>query len=179
MSQEKEIKPVELCIESDEVVKRYPITEAMEIVRCRTSIFFHSTGFFVVSRPTLANNLMGGALFETLQWYCDYMDNRETYPAEEQEKYDTFASMVVMILTLPMDVFTDTDFMLDVADYILQKRNDYYSRLQEEAAQPRQETLQDALDNVAFEGEVLAQQELMKEMDRLAEEKNGTVSTAS
>ena len=73
----KDIKPVELCIAVDDVVKRYPVTEAMEIVRCKTCFFFHSTGFFAVSRPTVANNLQGGALFETLRWYCDYMDEVE------------------------------------------------------------------------------------------------------
>lgn len=166
-----EIKPIELCIESDEVVKRYPVTEAMEIVRCRTSIFFHSTGFFAVSKPTLANNLKGGALFETLQWYCDYMDSRDDYSEEDREKYDTFAAMIVTLLSLPLDIFTDIDFMLDTADYILQKRNEYYERLQEEAAEPRQDTLEDELENVAYEGEVLAQEAIFKELDELAKKK--------
>lgn len=166
-----EIKPIELCIESDEVVKRYPVTEAMEIVRCRTSIFFHSTGLFVVSKPTLANNLKGGALFETLQWYCDYIDERENYSEEEKDKYDVFASMIINLLTLPLDIFTDIDFMLDVSEYVLRKRNEYYERLQAEASEVRPETLQDELENVAFEGEVLAQEALVKELDELAKEK--------
>lgn len=173
-----EIKPVELCIEADEVVKRYPITEALEIVRCRTSIYFHSTGFFVVSKPTLANNLKGGALFETLQWYCDYMDSREEYSEEDREKYDTFAAMIVTLLTLPLDVFTDIDFMLDVSEHILKKRNEYYERLNAEAAEPRQETLEDALENAAFEGEVLAQEQLVKELNEMGK-KDGTDSIAS
>lgn len=173
-----EIKPVELCIEADEVVKRYPITEALEIVRCRTSIYFHSTGFFVVSNPTLANNLKGGALFETLQWYCDYMDSREEYSEEDREKYDTFAAMIVTLLTLPLDVFTDIDFMLDISEYILKRRNEYYERLNAEAAEPRQETLGDALENAAFEGEVLAQEQLVKELNEIGK-KDGTDSIAS
>ncbi|MBR3467086.1 MAG: hypothetical protein IKH15_07715 [Bacteroidales bacterium] len=173
-----EIKPVELCIEADEVVKRYPITEALEIVRCRTSIYFHSTGFFVVSKPTLANNLKGGALFETLQWYCDYMDSREEYSEEDREKYDTFAAMVVNVLTLPLDVFTDIDFMLNVSEYILKRRNEYYERLNAVAAEPRQETLEDALENAAFEGEVLAQEQLVKELNEMGK-KDGTDSIAS
>lgn len=174
----KEIKPVELCIEADEVVKRYPVTDAMEIVRCKTSIFFHSTGFFVVSKPTLANNMKGGALFETLRWYCDYMDTREEYSDEDREKYDVFAAMIVNLLTLPLDVFTNIDFMLDVSEYILKRRNDYYEVLNAEASQPREETLEDELENVAFEGEVLAQEALSKEMDELSK-KYGTDVTAS
>lgn len=169
----KEINPVELCIEADEVVKRYPITEAMEIVRCRTSIFFHSTGFFAVSKPTLANNLKGGALFETLQWYCDYMDGREDYSKEEQEKYDIFASLIVSVLTLPLDIFTDVDFMLDVANFITQKRNEYYDRITADASEEHPETLEDALENAAFEGEVLAQEAIVKELDELSVKKDG------
>ena len=180
MSENKEIiRNVELCIENDEVVKRYPVTEAIEIVRCKTSIFFHSTGFFAVSKPTLANNLKGGALFEMLQWYCDYKDNREEYTPEEQERYDTICDMMVTIFTLPLDVFTDIDFMLDVADSILQKRNEYYGRLIAEAETPRAETLEDALENIAFEGEMLATKEALKEIKELAEKKNGTDVTAS
>ena len=164
-----EIKPVELCIECDEVVKRYKVTEAIEIVRCKTAIFLHATGFFVVSRPTLANNLKGGALFETLQWYCDYMDKRDEYNAEDQEAYDAYAAMIVNALTLPMDVFTDMDFCIAVSTDILHKRNEYYERLQKQAAEPHQETLEDALANAAFEGEVLAGEQIKKELGELAE----------
>lgn len=179
MSKKKEIKPVELCIECDDVVKRYQVTDAMEIVRCRTSIFFHSTGLFVVSKPTLANNLQGGALFETLRWYCDYMESREQYTQDEQDKYDTIAAMVVNILSLPLDVFTDMDFMIDVADQILRLRNEYYERLQKEAAELKPETLEDALENSAFEGEVLATEQLVNEANAMAREKDGTDVTAS
>lgn len=179
MSQEKEIKPVELCIEADDVVKRYKVTEAIEIVRCRTSIFFHATGFFVVSKPTMANNLKGGALFETLQWYCDYMDTRDDYPEEERERYDASAAMVVNALTLPMDIFTDVEFMLDISEYILRKRNEYYERLWKESEEPKQETLEDAIENANFEGEVLLQEQLANELKQIHKEGDGTVSPTS
>lgn len=158
---ENEINPVELCVEVSDVDKRYPITEAMEIVRCKDCIFFHSTGFFAVSKPTLANNLKGGALFETLRWYCDYQDSRDDYSAEEQERLDTVAAMVVNVLTLPLDVFTDTDLMLDISDYILRRRQEYYDRLSREASEPHAGTLDDAVENANFEGEVLAQESII------------------
>lgn len=180
MSENKEIiRNVELCIENDEVVKRYPVTKAIEIVRCKTSIFFHSTGFFAVSKPTLANNLKGGALFEMLQWYCDYKDSRDEYTPEEQKRYDTICDMMVAIFTLPLDVFTNIDFMLDVADSILQKRREYYDRLAKEAEKPREETLEDVLENVAFEAEMLATKQAKKEIKELTEKKHGADVTAS
>ena len=173
--EQNEIKPVELCIEEEEVVKRYPVTEALEIVRCKTSIFFHSTGFFVVSKPTIANNFKGGALFETLKWYCDYMDERDSYPPDEQEKYDTFAAMIINLLSIPLDVFTDIDLMLDIADFVLRRRQTYYEKLEKEAAEPRQDTLEDALKDAEFEAEVEASEALKKELTEMSK-RNGTKS---
>ena len=165
----KTVEPVELCIEVKEVVKRYPITEAIEIVRCKTAIFFHSTCFWVVSKPTMANNLKGGALFEMLSWYCDYQDGRDSYTEEEREKYDTICAMIVNILTLPLDSFTDMDFFLDLANDILTRRNAFYERLAKEAEVVHEETLEDALENAAFEQEVAIQEAAVEELKKMAE----------
>lgn len=165
--------PVELLIEEGDIVKRYKVTEAIEIVRCRTFIYLHATGFFVVSKPTLANNLHGGALFETLKWYCDYMDKRDEYNAEDQEQYDTICAMIINALTLPLDIFTNQDFMVDVSNEIIKKRNAYYERLQKEAAEPRKDTLEDELANIAFEAEVMAGEQVKEDLAKLGEKQNG------
>lgn len=179
MSKQKEntrsVKPVELAIECDEVVKRYPISEAIEIVRCKTAIFLHSTCFWVVSKPTLANNMKGGAFFEMLSWYCDYMDERGDYTEEDKQKFDTIGAMIVNILTLPLDVFTDMDFMLDIANYILDKRTEYYQRLFDEASKEKPETLEDAFENAQFEAQVLAEEAIKNELSELAK-KNADVA---
>lgn len=163
----KKVPAVEVCIEESEVVKRYPISEAVEIVRCRTAIFFHSTCFWVVSKPTLANNLKGGALFEMLSWYCDYQDNRDKYPEEERDGYDTFCAMISNILSLPLDVFTDTEFCLDIAQYIVKRRNEYYEKLIKEAAEEKPETLEDALANAEYEAEVEMQRQFVEELKKM------------
>lgn len=162
------ITNVEICIEESEVVKRYPVSEAVEIVRCRTAIFFHSTCFWVVSKPTLANNMKGGALFEMLSWYCDYQDERDSYPAEQQESYDTLCSVIAGILSLPLDVFTDINFCLDIADYITKRRNEYYEALIKEAEQEKPETLEDALADAEYEAEVLMQEQLVDDLKKMA-----------
>lgn len=164
----EKVVPTELIIEESEVIKRYPVTEAIEIVRCRTAIFFHSTCFWVVSRPTMANNMKGGALFEQLQWYCDYQDNREEYPEDERWKYDVICEMMVNLFTLPLDVFTDADFFLDVSNRILEERNKFYDRLTKEAETPHEDTLEDALDNAAFEAQVRVFEEIDKELKDIA-----------
>lgn len=175
----KKVAPVELCIECDDVIKRYPVSEAIEIVRCRTSIFLHSTCFWMVSKPTLANNLKGGALFEMLQWYCDYMDEREKYSDEDKEKFDTITAMMVNALTLPLDIFTDMDFMLDISDYILEKRSAYYGRLVKEASEEKPETLEDAMANLEFEASVLAEEALKSELSEMAKKKNANNKRAN
>lgn len=161
--------PVEVCIEQNEVVKRYPITEAIEIVRCRTAIFFHSTCFWAVSKPTIANNLKGGALFEMLEWYCDYQDQRDTYSEEDRLKYDTLCSVMVNIFTLPLDAFTDVNFCLDLGEAIVKLRNEYYERLIKESEQEKPETLEDALENAKYEAEVEMQEQLAGELKEMAE----------
>ena len=69
--------------------------------------------------------------------------------------------------------------MIDLADVILKKKREYYERLAAEAAQPREETLEDAMENAAFEAEVKASEEVVKEMKDLSEKRNGTDVTAS
>lgn len=167
MDEKKKVIPVELEIPVEDVIKRYKITEALEIVRTTHCIFFHSTCFWVVSKPTMANSLRGGALYEMLTWYCDYQDDREQYTKEKQERYDTLCSVIATILTLPMDVFTDIDFTLDVANYILERRTAYYEALAKEAEQEKPDTLEDALDNARFEAEVMAAEEMKDEARRL------------
>lgn len=164
-----DVVPTELDIPVDEVVKRYPVTEAIEIVRCKTAIFFHSTCFWVVSKPTLANNGKGGALFEMLSWYCDYLDTRSEFDEDEKENFDVLCSVIINILSLPLDIFTDLDFTLDIANYILEKRTEYYTRLAEEASKGHEDTVEDAIANAEFEDEVKQTEEIKKEIKDMGE----------
>ena len=119
----------ELSIPTAGVIKRYKVTEAIEIVRCKKMIYLHSNSFWVVSKPTLANNAKGGALYEMLTWYCDYMDSRESYGPEEQKVNDTMCTMIVSDLMLPLDIFTDMNFCVDISQYIMTKRAEFYEAL--------------------------------------------------
>lgn len=162
---------MELDIAVKDVVKRYPITEATEIVRCKTCIFFHSTCFWVVSKPTMANNGKGGALFEMLTWYCDYQDTRDTYSEEDRQMHDIVCSMVVNILTTPLDIFTDMDYCLDVAQSLVEKRAAFYKKLTEQSLIPREDTVEDAIANAEFEEEVRLSEQMGKEIEELEKKK--------
>lgn len=169
-----DVIPVELIVEEKSVVKRYPVTDAIEVVRCKTAIFLHATCFWVVSKPSLANNGRGGALYEMLDWYCDYMDDREEYDEEERERFDAISAAIINILTLPMDAFTDMDYCLAVATDILHQRTEYYNRLSEEAEKEHEETFEDAVEDAAMAAEDEFNKELARELQDLAEKNKKT-----
>lgn len=174
LQRQADVIPVELIIEEGSVVKRYPISEAMEIVRCKTAIFLHSTCFWVVSKPTLANNMRGGALYEMLDWYCDYMDSRDEYTDEERDTFDIVCTMIVNILSLPLDAFTDMNYCIDVAHHILTSRADYYNRIADEATKESEENFGDALEDAVLEAEEELREELAGELRDLSEKKKLT-----
>ena len=151
-------RPVELEILSDEVKARYEVSGALELVRCRTAIYLHCNGYWLVSRPTMANNGKGGALYEILSWYCDWMDRRKDATQAEKDTNDALCSMIVSLLTLPLDVFTDMDFMVGIAHEVITRRAEYYGRL---ASMPlKEETEQDVAENEVFRNAILAEEEL-------------------
>lgn len=151
---------VELEISSDEVLARYEVSEAIELVRCRTAIFLHCNGYWLVSRPTMANNGKGGALYEMLSWYCEWIDRRKDATQTEKDTNDALSTIIVSLLTLPLDVFTDMDFMIGIAHEVITRRAEYYAKL---ASTPlKKETEHDIVENEAFRKTVLAEEELKK-----------------
>ena len=116
-----------------------------------------------------ANNMKGGALFEMLEWYCDYMDSLEDYTPEERENFDVVCTMIVNILTLPMDVFSDMNYCMDVAHDILTRRAAYYNKLADEAEKESEESVDSAIADAAFEAEQELGKELAGELHALAE----------
>ena len=151
-------RPVEIEIASDEVKSRYEVSGAIELVRCRTAIYMHCNGYWLVSRPTMANNGKGGALYEMLSWYCGWMDRRKDATQAEKDTNDALATIIVSLLTLPLDVFTDMDFMTGIAHEVITRRSEYYGRL---ASMPlKEETESDVVENEAFRKSVLAEENL-------------------
>ena len=169
MEQEnKTVNQVELEILCKDVVKRYPINKYMEIVRCKTCFFFHSAGLFTVAKPTFANNGKGGALFQMMKWYCDYKDSRDTMTNQsEVDAMDTICLMIENILTVPLDAFTEIDFLINISNDIMNRREAYYERLRKDASIEREETLDDILENMDFQAEALVQEEVIKELESL------------
>lgn len=168
----KTVEPVELEIPVKDVIARYAITEAIELVRCRTCIFLHCNGFWVVSRPTLANNGQGGALFEMLTMICDFLEAPERVKDDEQrEDLEVLVTMVTNILTLPLDAFTDIEYLIDLSNSLLAIRAAYYDRLAKEASVEHEETVEDIVENERFAQEEAIRSELQKELAQMHDRK--------
>ena len=169
---EAEIEPIEVEVLTKDVEKRYNLGGSAEMIMCKTCIVYHQNGYYVVSKPTMANNLKGGALFEMLQWFCDWQDARDEETDEEKkERNDTLCMMIAHLLTVPCDAFTDVEFMVDIADYIINRRARYYESLVEKAKEEKPETLEDALDNLEFEAETAISEQIAGEIVELGKKK--------
>ena len=101
-----------------------------------------------MSKPTLANNAKGGSLYEMLSWYCDYMDNREKYSPDDQRTNDVMCTMIISDLMLPLDVFVDMKFCIDISQFIMTKRADFYEALANTPYVEKDEEDEEALEQI-------------------------------
>lgn len=144
--------PVEIEVPESEVVKRYPVTEAIEIVKCRKEMLLHVSNFYLVVRPGVANNFAGGSLYQALKWYCESIDNDSSYTEEERQTNADYRAVMIMLLTLPLEMFGDAEYSVNLALAVLTEKRNYYRRLSDEAALrgAAPETEDDAIANAEF-----------------------------
>lgn len=146
------VGPMELEIPESEIEKRYPVTEAIEIVKCRKEILLHASNYYMVVRPGASNSFAGGSLYQALKWYCESLDSAGEKSEEERGVNESYRAMMVMLLTLPLELFGDVQYSTDVALACIKEKSKYYKRLFETArargAAP--ETEADAIANADF-----------------------------
>lgn len=128
-----ENRPVEIEVPESEVVKRYNVTDAIEVVKCRKEVLLHCANYWLVVRPGSANNFAGGSLYQALQWYCDSIDGADEAGEEGRKLDESFRSLMVMLLTLPLEIFGDTQYAADLATAVMREKRKYYERLLEKA----------------------------------------------
>lgn len=162
-----DVVPTELELDVKDVVKRYPITDTWEIVRLKTAIAFHTPYYWAVAKPSMANNMQGGALFETLSWFCDYQDTRDEYSEEERKTNDTICLVIVNIMSNHIDVFSDTQYMMDLVDTILKNRNRVIDEAKEQV-ENAEDTIEDEIRNAEFEAQVRAGEKISEKMQAAA-----------
>lgn len=146
------VKPMEIEVPESEVKKRYAVTDAIEIIKCRKEILLHAANYYLVVRPGASNNFAGGSLYQALKWYCESVDNDTEKSEEERSVNESYRSMMIMLLTLPLELFGDVQYSTDVALACIKEKAKYYRRLFESAknrgAAP--ETEADAIANADF-----------------------------
>lgn len=162
-----------LSFKEEDVEARYNVTETLEVVKCRNAVFLHCNGFWVVSKPTMANNGQGGALYQTMLWLCDTLAS-----GNADENVRTLVSMMAMVLTLPLDCFADMHykdedgeehtFFMDVATAVVTLREQYYTRIAKEAETVHEETEEDLRKNAEFYARVNMAEEARQELKELA-----------
>lgn len=147
-----ENRPVEIEVPEAEVVKRYKATEAVEVVRCRKEILLHCANYWIVVRPGSVDNFTGGALYQALKWYCDSIDDMDAADERERGLDESFRSLMVMLLTLPLEIFGDTQYASDMAVAVMREKRKYYERLLAKARERglAPETEADAKANAEF-----------------------------
>lgn len=145
----------ELAIATEDIVGRHSVTEAIELVKTKTAIYLHSNGFWLVSKPTFANNMKGGALYEMLNIIFDWLEGKEEVNPEEKEFRETAITAAISTLLLPQDVFADFDFFIDIATYINKKRSELYKSIEAQSQEPTQETPESIALDKAFEDSVM------------------------
>lgn len=146
------VKPMELEVPESEVEKRYAVTEAIEIIKCRKEILLHASNYYMVVRPGVSNNFAGGSLYQALKWYCESMDSDTEKSEEECGVNESYRSMMIMLLTLPLELFGDVQYSTDVALACIREKAKYYKRLFESARErgTAPETEADAMANADF-----------------------------
>lgn len=113
--------PSVIDIPNDSIQETYSFG-AFTLIRAKTCIIFKSTGFRIVVRPYL----------RTLYGQLDFiMNKKKDYDAgnldkEEMDLFDGYVSVTTMLLSLPLDVFSNDKYLFDVAKYIKERRSQYY-----------------------------------------------------
>jgi len=154
-----DVVPVEVMVPEDEVVCRYKIAEGVEIVKCRTCIVFRHSNMSMVVNPTMAKD--GGSLYSTLKWFCDYQESDK-----KDEDLDNYCLVIVHLLSLPVDLFYDIPFCVDIAGYVFKKQSECYEALLNRL---NKETEEDVMANDQFASDIRDAEEFneaMKEMAR-------------
>ena len=166
--------PTEIDIPVSEVVKRYPVTEAIEVVRCKKEVFLHSANFYLVVRPGVANNMQGGSLYQALVWFCESIDRRDTETDEEKTLHAQYRDLMIALLTLPSEMFGDVEYSVALGKAITEEKVKYYERLLKTARERGllPETEGDAKANAEFAEAVQKVGAISIAIDKLAENGN-------
>lgn len=115
-----------ISIPENEITERITVTEGIELIRYSEGIALHFGGMWLVSRPTESLNVRGGSLYETLDNLCELYSGKKQ---DADEDLKAFGTAAISTLLLPVELFSDAQYFIDIARYVLDRRTQLYNAI--------------------------------------------------
>lgn len=158
--QQKRVIPTEIYVPVTDVIATYDFG-SFSLIKCKTCIIFKTTGYRLISKPIYTANEDGGVLYSQLSALCEMKERYDSVSDEEKKLWDLVFNLSIIILSLPIDVFSNDKFLFEVGKFIVEKKNEMY---EEPLKKPLQEeTEEDEIANDKFRQEVESEIETNKE----------------
>lgn len=135
-----DVEPLELdCGKREKALKG----ETFELIETNKGILYHTFGGYTIFVTPQMRALYGG-----LKEILDFTDEDYASLSEEmREAYDLHSSAVTYCLNIPTLVFGDANFLYDMAGATLK----YLNSVADEAAQLKEETIEDIKKNIDYQ----------------------------
>lgn len=147
----REGQPYEVAVPLEDVIKEYDFG-SYHISRCRNCFVWKTAGYRAVIEPMYNYDLSngGGALYSVLTELCDIADKKDAGTATEDEStsYDLSLMMLSVAFSLPVMMFSDAEFAVNVYKHILDELQAMLERTQ---SRLNEETPEDIAKNQMFE----------------------------
>lgn len=143
--------PVEVIVPLEDVIKEYGFGSIF-ISRCKNCFVWKTANYRAVIEPSynydLSNN--GGSLYSVLTEICDIADKRDagTITDDEEKSYDISIMLVSVAFTLPVMMFSDVTFAINVYKHIM---DEFKASLERAKSKLNEETPEDIAANQEFE----------------------------
>ena len=143
--------PVEVIVPLEDVIKEYDFGSFF-ISRCKNCFVWKTANYRAVIEPSynydLSNN--GGSLYSVLTEICDLADKKDagTITDDEEKSYDISIMLVSVAFTLPVMMFSDTTFAINVYNHIM---DEFKASLERAQSKLNEETAEDVAANQEFE----------------------------
>lgn len=131
-------------------------------------VLFHIYNSFDMVIP-ISNNSLYGTLAAILE---ERMSEYEKMSDADKQDHDTFVEVVGIILAMPLNILTDTEFAIDIATQVLKRTNELYENAINASLQPEDAEKDAEFMETALNAEAL-KEHITEGMDALVKQMNG------
>lgn len=131
-------------------------------------VVFHVYNSFDLVVPIAHNSL-----YKTLsQIFYEYENKYSSMSEEDKVNFDTYVEAVGVVLVMPLNIFMDVEFTIDIATRVLQKADEMYKASMEAPLQNEEVDKDIEFAEVAISGDSLARN-LSEGVEALSKQQNG------